>query len=295
MEPLVINDQVTLSELRKFIFEGPGGQTLSFPKEWEKNVADSHRAFLTRLDRNEPIYGVTTGFGDSNYRRIDPGKSQQLQENLIRYLTCGGGPLLSKPARRATCLFRLLSLARGYSGVSPELIQHLSTLVEADWLPLIPAEGSLGASGDLIPLAYLAGALQGWGEIETPEGVKDAASVFAQFGKKPYRLQAKEGLAIVNGTSAMAGQAFVNVTYAKRLNLLSVLETAWLCIAVRGKTESFNTLVNEKAKQFPGHLPARLPMREQGLGNAARTHGQQGSVTGGVPQKSSQCGQFARA
>lgn len=262
MESLAIEDKFSLAAIGDFVFQGPRGRKIVLPDSWKNRVLKTHSDFLGRLDRHEPIYGVTTGFGDSNFRRIAPQQSEQLQQNLVRYLTCGSGPLLRRPVRRAICLFRLLSLARGYSGVSPQLIEQLIEFVEADFLPLIPTEGSLGASGDLIPLAYLAGVLQGWGEVETPTGVRPTDEVLKEAGKSPYRLKPKEGLALVNGTSAMAGQAFVNVTQARMLTELATLETAWLCLAIGGRTESFGLLVNEKAKQFSGQARTAAAIRK---------------------------------
>jgi histidine ammonia-lyase len=252
MKPLEINENIRFSSVAHFIFQGPAGRTVRLPPGWVEAVASSRRNFIGRVEEGEPIYGVTTGFGDSSFRRVDITKSELLQENLIRYLSCGTGPILKRPVRRAICLFRYLSLARGLSGVSCELIESMQSLIEADWLPLIPAEGSLGASGDLIPLAYLASALQGVGEIETPDGIRDAATLFSQTGRQPYQLKSKEGLALVNGTSAMVGQAYVNVAEAEFLLELATLETGWLCLVLSGRDEAFGPLVNERAKQFTG-------------------------------------------
>jgi histidine ammonia-lyase len=247
MERLEISERVSFSSLKNFIFRGPGECELVWPSQWRESIERSHKDFMTRLERREPIYGVTTGFGDSSFRRVDLEKSHLLQENLIRYLSCGTGPCLRRPVRRAIGLFRTMSLGRALSGVSWELIERMIALVESDAIPLIPAEGSLGASGDLIPLAYLASAIQGWGEVETPSGMMEASKM-----GNPYRLKPKEGLALVNGTSAMVAQSYVNIVEAEMLAELCCLETSWLCLALSGRDEPFSPLVNEIAKRFQG-------------------------------------------
>ena len=150
-DSITFKESITFEAVKDLVFQGAQGREIELPKAWKEKVASSHRAFLTRFEQREPIYGVTTGFGDSSFRRVDLERSQQLQENLIRYLSCGTGPVLRRPVRRAICLFRLLSLARGLSGVSDELIQSMTKLVENDWLPLIPAEGSWERAGISFP------------------------------------------------------------------------------------------------------------------------------------------------
>lgn len=207
------------------------------------------------IEKRLPIYGVTTGFGDSCFRFIDPHQSEQLQSNLIAYLLCGTGPTLPKEAVRATFLVRLKSLSRGFSGVSPELLKRMALYLQNDWIPVVPCEGSLGASGDLIPLAYLAQALQGEGRIHGSTRTDEVLSmpeVLKAAGIAPYVLKAKEGLALVNGTSAMAGLALVNSMHVAHVSELCEVMTAWSCLALNGRTEPFSALVNEWASLHRG-------------------------------------------
>jgi phenylalanine ammonia-lyase len=226
-----------------------------------EKVRASHKATLALLEKGIAIYGVTTGFGDSSFRLIPPHQAEQLQTNLVSYLLCGTGPLLSKEASRATFVVRLNSMCRGLSGVSDELIERMRLFLERDWIPAIPREGSLGASGDLIPLAYLAQVLQGEGRIYIGHEVRETKSVLEENGIKPYRLKTKEGLALVNGTSAMAGLMMVNLANARRLSDLALMATSWLCISLQGRTESFEPLINEIARAHAGQTKAARRIR----------------------------------
>lgn len=226
--------------------------SVEIPEATRRQVERSHFALLKLLETRIPIYGVTTGFGDSGNRTISAHQSEQLQENLVAYLLCGSGPVLSVEASRAILTVRLNSMCRGLSGVSLELIERMQMYLQNDWLPVIPREGSLGASGDLIPLAYLAQVLQGQGDIYCEGKIRPASEVLKEQGIEPYRLKAKEGLALVNGTSAMAGLFAVNLNHARFLLDMLCMNTSWLALALQGRTEAFGTLVNEKAKNGKG-------------------------------------------
>ena len=175
-----------------------------------------------------------------------------LQRNLVDYLSCGTGSKLSLEVSRAVLLLRLISLSKGYSGVSLELINRMVTYLENECLPVIPSEGSLGASGDLIPLAYVAQVLQGNGEVYADGRIQDISVLLKEKGISPYKLKAKEGLALVNGTSAMTGLALANLNHISFLYDLSTLCSAWLCIVLKGRTEAYDIMVNQKAKNFSG-------------------------------------------
>jgi len=224
-------------------------------------VERSHRALLSLLESRVPIYGVTTGFGDSGNRTISPHHSEQLQENLVAYLLCGSGPTLPIEASRAILAIRLNSMCRGLSGVSTELIERMQMYLQNDWLPVIPREGSLGASGDLIPLAYLAQVIQGEGQIFCDGQVRHTADVLAEHDVAPYKLKAKEGLALVNGTSAMAGLFAVNLNHARFLLDWLCLNTSWLTLALQGRTEAFGPVVNEQAKTSLGQRSVAQKVR----------------------------------
>ena len=261
-QPLLINDQpLRYAPVADFVFRRRDCSGVEISPESSQKVAASHLRLMALLEKRLPIYGVTTGFGDSCFRFIEREKSEQLQANLVSYLLCGTGPLLPVEASRATLLIRLKSLCRGYSGVSLELIERMRLFLERDWIPAIPREGSLGASGDLIPLAYLARALQGEGELHVGGTLRPTAEVLKAAGVEPYRFKPKEGLALVNGTSAMAGLFLVNLTQAKFLGELACVATSWLCLALKGRLEAFGELVNEKVHAHPGQARVARTIR----------------------------------
>ncbi len=252
---------IPLKEIVNFVFGRTELQGLEISRNCDTRVRQSYAQLQQWAEGSEPIYGVTTGFGDDCGRRIPIGQSELLQKNLVSYLLCGTGPSLPATAIKATALIRLISLSRGFSGVSPELIQSLKRLIEKDWLPDIPREGSLGASGDLIPLAYLAYAVQGEGEVNTPEGKRELSTLLSREGLSGHVLKPKEGLALVNGTSAMAGLFLTNWNQAKFSTDIAVIGSAWTCLALQGHTEPFSALVNEKTKNFVGQGLAAKQIR----------------------------------
>jgi phenylalanine ammonia-lyase len=257
------NAPLSIKDVKNFVFYRANFSSVTIAPETKTRIAHSEKNLHALLEKKIPIYGVTTGFGDSSYRFIDAAQSGALQENLVAYLNCGTGATLPEAATRASLLIRLNSLSRGYSGVSNDLIERMRLHLEKNWIPITPCEGSLGASGDLIPLAYLAASLQGKGQLHSKNGPVETAVVLKENNIEPYRLKPKEGLALVNGTSTMAGLALVNLNHAEVLSKLSILSTAWLCIAIEGRPDSFSILVNEKAKMHRGQSDAAKLIRAE--------------------------------
>ncbi|MBC7691974.1 MAG: aromatic amino acid lyase [Methylotenera sp.] len=258
MKKLIIDDNtLLLKDVKEFVFGKKTYSGVEISTVTQARVKKAFDHLQALIEKKTPIYGVTTGFGDSCHRTISPDQAEELQRNLVAYLSCGTGPTIPEKATRATFLIRLKSLSRGYSGVSPEFLEKMAFFLENNWTPVVPREGSLGASGDLIPLAYLARALQGQGEIHAPSNSSGKATlilseVMAQAKVAPYVFKPKEALAMVNGTSTMAGLCLVNLTQAEYLTELAATSTAWLCLALQGRTEAFGPLVNEKAGSHPG-------------------------------------------
>jgi len=178
-------------------------------------------AFLERLLAEDGvIYGVTTGYGDSCTRVVPGADIESLPRQLYTFHGCGMGQILSREAARAVVIVRLVSLCRGYSGVCIELLERLVWLLQHDVVPVIPEEGSVGASGDLTPLSYLAAVLCGERDVLVSNERRPAAEVFAEMGLTPYRLKPKEGLALMNGTAvmtALSALAFARCNYMARL------------------------------------------------------------------------------
>src|SRR3954447_7793092 len=227
------------------------------------------------IDREIPIYGVTTGFGDSAHRQIAPDKAAALQQNMLRFLGAGTGQIASPEVTRATMLFRANCLAKGNSGVRLELVERLLELLNLDVLPLIPERGSCGASGDLVPLSYVGRTLAGETEVLYEDEVREAADVLAELrpgGREAeaLELEAKEGLALTNGTSFMSAFAVLAVTDARELAFVADLCTAMASQALMGNHGHFNAFLFE-AKPHPGMLESAANIRAL-LGGSELTH-----------------------
>jgi histidine ammonia-lyase len=186
------------------------------------------------------IYGVTTGYGDSCSVTIPSDLVDSLPLNLLRFHGCGMGRHLSVPQARAVIVARIASLSNGYSGVSWELLERLETLLNANVVPLIPEEGSVGASGDLTPLSYVAALLVGERDAVHDGTVAPAAVIHQQLELEPLTLRPKEGLAIMNGTAVMTALACEAFGRAEYLSRLSTRASALSCAALRGNPYHFD-------------------------------------------------------
>lgn len=197
--------------------------------------------FLDRLLREDGvIYGVTTGYGDSCTVTVPPELVPELPRQLYTYHGCGLGAYLTPEQTRAVMAARLASLCKGYSGVSVGLLEQIVRLFDAGLLPLIPSEGSVGASGDLTPLSYLAAVLCGEREVWRNGEHLPAAQALAEAGIAPLHLRPKEGLAIMNGTAVMTGLACLAWDRADYLARLATRITALGSFALDGNAHHFD-------------------------------------------------------
>jgi len=197
--------------------------------------------FLDRLLREDGvIYGVTTGYGDSCTVAVPAELVPELPHHLYTYHGCGAGRFLTPEETRAVLAARLASLCQGASGVSVALLEQLERLLQHDVLPLIPAEGSVGASGDLTPLSYVAAVLCGEREVLHRGRRRPAAEALAELGIAPLRLRPKEGLAIMNGTAVMTGLACLAWHRAEYLSRLATRLTACNVVAAKGNAHHFD-------------------------------------------------------
>jgi len=186
------------------------------------------------------IYGVTTGYGDSCTVPVALPLVDELPIHLSRFHGCGLGKHFDQQTTRAILATRLCSLSRGYSGVSLELLERLVLMLNEDVLPLIPEEGSVGASGDLTPLSYIARALIGEADVLFQGELMSGAEAFDKLDVKPYTLRPKEALALMNGTAAMTAIACLNYIRAEYLTRLSSKVTSISCYALGGNPEHFD-------------------------------------------------------
>jgi histidine ammonia-lyase len=198
-------------------------------------------AIVERLaDSDEPVYGVSTGFGSLATTSIPANRRAELQRSLIRSHAAGVGPPVEREVVRAMMVLRARSLAMGYSGARPEVAGAIVATLNAGITPIVPEHGSLGASGDLAPLAHCALALMGEGEVLGPGGRRqEAADALAAAGIQPIELGAKEGLALINGTDGMLGMLVLAIEDLERLLRVADLTAAMSVEALLGTDRAF--------------------------------------------------------
>lgn len=234
---------------------------------------DSGAALVDRLlAEGRRIYGINTGYGDSVTVEVEGAEVDALPEHLTEYHGVGLGAHFSPGETRAILAVRLCSLGRGLSGVSFALLQGLAALLNLDILPLIPEEGSVGASGDLTPLSYVSAVLCGRREALARGARMDAAQALAAQGLKAYRLRPKEGLAMMNGTAVMTGLACLNYSRAEQLAAVCARITSLSALALKGGTAHFEAGLFA-AKPFPGQARVAERIRKD-LVESGRAHGE---------------------
>jgi len=197
--------------------------------------------FVNKLLREEGVvYGITTGYGDSCTVPIPLEHVNDLSRNLYTFHGCGLGADFDQIQTRAIMAVRICSLAQGFSGVRYQLLQQISQLLYHDILPLIPQEGSVGASGDLTPLSYLAAVVAGEREVRYKGQTQSAETVFNALAIVPLKLNPKEGLAIMNGTAVMTALACLAHQRAAYLSQLSTRITSLVSVALLGNAGHFD-------------------------------------------------------
>ena len=206
----------------------------------------SRKMVETWVRQKETIYGVTTGFGEFASTRIDLKDIERLQENLIVSHAVGFGPPIPREVVRAMMLLRINALARGHSGIRVDTVQTLVSMLNANVVPVIPSQGSVGASGDLVQLAHLVLAMMGRGSVLGRDGVRQMASrpALKRAGIKPIRLTAKEGLALINGTQMMTAYTALSAERARRLARNADMIAAVSVEALRGSDTAFDQRIH---------------------------------------------------
>ena len=210
---------------------------------YRARLAAGCAAIERRVGKDLPVYGVTTGVGSAVVDRVPPQHRDEVARNLARSLGVGTGRILDELEAAAVVAARLISLAAGHSGVRAEVLERLCELLNARALPRIPAQGSVGASGDLAPLSYLAALLAGEREATLRGREQSAVEAHEALGIAPLELSAKEALALVNGTSVLTALGCLALERAERLARLSCAITAIASDATNGN---------------PGHFDARI-------------------------------------
>ncbi len=234
-----IHEYLSLEEFEAVVF---GNNKVAISEEVLSRVNESFD-FLKEFSENKVIYGVNTGFGPMAQYRINDEDRIQLQYNLIRSHASGSGKPMEPIAVKATILARLNTLSLGYSGVHPSAIHLMRELINRDITPLIFEHGGVGASGDLVQLAHLALVLIGEGEVFYKGERQLTKTVFEKEGIVPVKVELREGLALMNGTSAMTGIGVVNIHNSRKL-----LDWATKC----------SCAINEIVQAYDDHLSAEL-------------------------------------
>jgi histidine ammonia-lyase len=224
-------------------------------------VENSRRVVEKIVAEGRTVYGVNTGFGKLSDVHIEPSQLQQLQLNLVRSHSCGLGPPLSESEARAMMLLRANVLSLGYSGCRPVLIDTLAAMLAHRVTPVIPEKGSVGASGDLAPLAHLALTLIGEGEAFYRGDRLPGAEALRRAGITPLQLEVKEGLALLNGTQAMGAVGGLALYRAERLARLADVAGAMSLEAVRGTPVAFDERIHA-ARPQAGQSEVAAHLRE---------------------------------
>jgi histidine ammonia-lyase len=220
------------------------------------------------VERGDAAYGINTGFGKLAQTRIADDQLAQLQRNLVLSHSVGTGASLPEGVVRLVLATKAISLGRGHSGVRPALAEALLALCNAGLLPLIPGQGSVGASGDLAPLAHLACVLIGEGEVGTPAGETiTGAAALARIGLAPFQLQPKEGLALLNGTQVSTALALAGLFGAERVLASSLIAGACSLEAMRGSVRPFDARIHA-ARGQPGQELVAAALRALLQGSA---------------------------
>ena len=226
-------------------------------------------AVATILARGEPVYGINTGFGKLATVRIADADLDTLQRNIVLSHAAGTGEPMPAAVVRLMMALKLASLAQGHSGVRPETLDLLGAMLARGVVPVIPCQGSVGASGDLAPLAHLAAAMLGVGAMLGPDGPVPAAEALAAAGLEPARLGAKEGLALLNGTQFSTAYALAGLFEAERLFASALVTGALATDAARGSDGPFDPLIHQ-LRRHRGQAEVATALRELMTGSAIR-------------------------
>lgn len=242
MMNLVLNGQdLTIDAIKDLIAQN---LKVEICEEALVRVKQSRKIVDDIITNEETIYGITTGFGLFSDVLIDQDKYEDLQLNLIRSHACGVGVPFNDNVVLVMMILRLNTMLKGHSGVSASLVEQLVFFINERIIPVIPAQGSLGASGDLAPLSHLALALVGEGEVSYKGVRQESSEVLQSLNRAPHTLQAKEGLALINGTQAMTSQGVISYIEAEHL----AYDAEWIAAlthqALNGIVDAYNENVH---------------------------------------------------
>jgi histidine ammonia-lyase len=267
MTPLALRgDGLTLEHVAEV---AQGGRPVRLAPAAAARMRASRAVVERALRRDAPAYGINTGLGRLSDVRIAPNRIRELQLNLLRSHACGVGDPLPNDVVRAMLVLRANSLAKGFSGVRPLVVEALCRLLNRGVTPRVPAQGSVGASGDLAPLAHLALVLIGEGEADLSGRLLPGAAALKAVGLRPLTLEAKEGLSLLNGTQAMLASGTLSLLAAERLVEAAEVAGAMSLEALRGTPVAFDPRLQTVRGQ-PGQEVSARRLRALIAGSAIR-------------------------
>nr|WP_051328988.1 histidine ammonia-lyase [Geminicoccus roseus] len=261
--PVLIPGRLVLDELARWV--AAPGLDLVLDESFRPKIEAAARLVADAAAADAATYGVNTGFGKLAQTRISPAQVEELQKRLVLSHMCGVGRPLDDLVVRLVLVLKAASLAHGHSGVKVETIEALLTMLRHDALPVIPAKGSVGASGDLAPLAHMSGALIGVGQIRLKGETLPADEALARIGLQPLTLGAKEGLALLNGTQVSTALAITGWWQAQALLKSGLLAGAMTVDAAKGSDTPFDPRIQKLRNQIgQGIVAAELALLLEG-------------------------------
>lgn len=255
---VLTGNSLTLQEMKEILFEK---KKVTASKESWKRVEESRRAVEEIVEDNRVVYGITTGFGKFSDVLIDPEHVEELQHNLLLSHACGVGEPFPALVSRAMLVLRANALLKGYSGVRKVVIERLLEFVNKEIHPVVPQQGSLGASGDLAPLSHLVLPLLGEGEVFYQGRRVPALEALTKERIFPLALTAKEGLALINGTQAMTAMGVISYLEAEKMAYQAEAVAAITIEALHGIIDAFDEDVHI-ARGYPEQIGVAKRIRE---------------------------------
>jgi len=251
-QPVVVIDggNICFDDIIRIARDGVAVQ-ISKNKTFVRRMEKTKLMLMESMRRDVPVYGVNTGYGKSCGSRMSLNIALKNGENIFRFHGCGTGEPIGIEETRAAILCRIICLARGYSGVSIALLQQMADFLNSGITPVVPCEGSVGASGDLTPMSYIGACLAGEREVFYREEIMPTIKAMKKAGLKPYKYLPKEPLSMVNGTTTMTGIAVLAVERANRILNAAIYATALSVHALKGNAHHYHHVLSE-AKPFWG-------------------------------------------
>jgi histidine ammonia-lyase len=267
MNALQINgNDLSLDDLREVVYEQ---RPVELAEGARKKVIAAREVVEKLLRENRVAYAINTGVGKLSDVHIEPAQNRQLQVNLIRSHSAGVGEPLSQEETRAMMLLRANSLAKGFSGVRPEVIDLICAMLNKGVHPVVPSQGSVGASGDLAPLAHLALAMIGEGQVWAQNGWASSAETLQRAGIKPLVPEAKEAISLINGTQAMLAVGTLSLLAAETLAATADVLGAMSLDALHGTDVAFDARIHD-ARPHAGQTQVAANLRQLLAGSEIR-------------------------